>query len=66
MSITEDLEREIERAKKIIANCEASSTLSFAAIWLRALVLRSQKAIRDRDIVAMIACMKQIREVKGS
>lgn len=64
-AIFQELESEMKRAKRIIETCEATPTVSFAAIWLRALCRRGQQAIDDHDVVACIACLKQIREVKG-
>jgi hypothetical protein len=64
-AIFTELEAEMERARKIIEHCDATPTISFAAIWLRALVRRGEQAIDENDVVACIACLKQIREVKG-
>jgi hypothetical protein len=64
-AIFQELEAEMKRANKIIADCETAPGISFVAIWLRALVRRGQQAIDDHDVVACIACLKQIREVKG-
>jgi hypothetical protein len=65
MTIIEDLEVEVKRAKDMIAHCEATPTTSIAARWLRALVLQSERAIRDRNVIVCIRCLRQLREVKG-
>lgn len=62
MSVTESLEAEMKRIEDIITECEAMATVSFAAAWLRALVRRGEQAIRDGDLVACAACLKQMRE----
>ena len=64
VSVIDDLKVECMRAKQIIASCESTPSISFVAIWLRALVRRSEQAIRERDVVACVACLREIREVK--
>ena len=64
MGIIDSLETEMKRAREIIADCEVQTTLSFAAAWLRALVLRGEQAVKDNDLVACEACLREIREVK--
>ena len=63
-AIFTELESEMKRAKTIIEHCESTPTMSFVSIWLRALVRRGEQAINENDVVACIACLKQIREVK--
>jgi hypothetical protein len=63
-AIFTELEAEVKRAKLIIEHCDSTPTITFAALWLRALVRRSEQAIDENDVVACIACLKQIREVK--
>ena len=62
-AIFQELRIEMERAKRIIATCEATPTITVVAIVLRSIVRRGEQAISDHDVVACIACLKQIREV---
>jgi hypothetical protein len=64
-AIFQELESEMKRANAIIEHCEGTPTISFVALWLRALVRRGEQAIRDHDVVACIATLKQIREIKA-
>jgi hypothetical protein len=61
----QELRSEMDRANKIIAVCQSTPSCTFVASWLRGLVLRSEQALKDNDVVTCIACLKQIREVKG-
>lgn len=64
-AIFQELKAEIERANRIIEVCQSTPTVSFVALWLRALVRRGQQAIDDHDVVACIAMLREIRKVKG-
>lgn len=64
-AIFQELEIEMKRANEIIEHCEATPSISFAGLWLRALVRRGEQAIRDHDVIACIATLKQIREIKA-
>jgi len=64
MNPISDLRVEIRRVKEIIAFCECEPSKTYIAFGLRALIARSEEAIKRHDYTEIAICMDQFREVK--
>jgi hypothetical protein len=67
VNAVEAIQAECNRVREVIAAYDAleAGVGIFGATWMRDLVSRSEKAIADQDAVACVACLKELREVKG-
>lgn len=58
---------ELDRVREILTRREAlpGEMTWFGAFWMRTLVTRAEKAIKDRNVIECASVLIQLREVEG-